>query len=182
MMDKNIYIIRHCKAEGQSKESQLTEIGFTQATELSSFLSDIKVDRIISSPFLRAIQTIKLFAEKRDINIEIDSRLSERVLSSISFSDWLDKLNATFNNLELKYEGGESSKEAMSRIVEVVDDIVASDSENTIIVTHGNLMSLLLNHFDKNFGFEQWKSLSNPDVFLLRISQNDFQIKRLWKD
>lgn len=52
-MEKSIYLIRHCEAEGQPSESQLTEIGFTQANELSDFFTDIKVDMIISSPFLQ---------------------------------------------------------------------------------------------------------------------------------
>lgn len=84
--------------------------------------------------------------------------------------------------MELKHVGGESSKEAMNRIVKVVENIVASNANNTIIVTHGNIMSLLLNYYDKNFGLEKWKCLSNPDVFLLRILRNDFHIQRLWKD
>lgn len=181
-MNKNIYIIRHCEAEGQSADSPLTDKGFTQANELSDFLSsDMKIDRIISSPFLRAIQTIKPFARNKNIEIEMDSRLSERVLSSTFFPDWMDKLEATFRRMDLKYEGGESSNEAKNRIVEVVSDIVASDSENTILVAHGGVISLLLNHYDKNFGFEQWKTLSNPDVYLLRIMKNDAHYKRLWK-
>ena len=180
-MNKNIYIIRHCEAEGQSSDAPLTKRGFTQANELSNFLSDIKVDRVISSPFLRAIQTIKPFAENKNIEIETDSRLTERILSSISFSDWMNKLEATFNDMNLKYEGGESNHEAMTRIVEVVNDIATSDSENTIIVAHGGIISSLLNYYDKNFGFEQWKSLSNPDVYLLRITQNDTCYKRVWQ-
>ncbi|WP_335869910.1 histidine phosphatase family protein [Bacillus sp. 2205SS5-2] len=179
-MNKNIYIIRHCEAIGQSSDSKLTENGFIQAGELSDFLLDFRVDRVISSPFLRAIQTIKPFVENKNIEIEMDSRLSERVLGSIFFPDWMDKLEATFNDMYLKYEGGESSIEARNRIVEVVTDILESNSENTIIVAHGGIISLLLNHYNQNFGFEQWKSLSNPDVYQLRIFKNEFQVKRLW--
>lgn len=78
--------------EGQSSESPLTKKGFTQANELADFLDDVTVDRVISSPYLLAIQTIKAFAEKKSIEIESDNRLAERELSSIYFSDWLDKL------------------------------------------------------------------------------------------
>ena len=48
-----------------------------------------------------------------NLEVEIDERLSERMLSSVSLSDWLEKLEATFYDLDLKFEGGESSKEAM---------------------------------------------------------------------
>lgn len=178
-MIKNIYIIRHCEATGQSAESPLSEKGFTQAENLSHFLTDRQIDRIISSPYMRAVQSIKPFAEGNNLEIELDDRLTERVLSSRALPDWLDKLEATFYELGLKYEGGESSKEATMRIVELVYEIIASDQENTMIVAHGGIISLLLHHYDKNFGFEQWKNLSNPDIFVLRISENITSFERL---
>ncbi|WP_042220669.1 histidine phosphatase family protein [Oceanobacillus manasiensis] len=179
-MNKNIYIIRHCKAEGQASDAPLTEEGTIQAKELAEFLSDLKVDRIISSPFLRAIQTIKPFAENKDIDIEVDSRLAERVLSSTFLTDWMEKLEATFNDTDLKFEGGESSNEAAKRIVEVVDEVVVSDAENTVIVAHGGIISLLLNVYDKSFGFEKWMSLRNPDVYHLRVTETGANFNRLW--
>lgn len=179
-MSKNIYVIRHCEAEGQSADAPLTERGFIQAKELSAFLSRIKVDTVISSPFLRAIQTIEPFVKRKNMKMETDSRLTERVLSSTFLPNWMEKLEATFYNMELKYEGGESSIEARNRIVEVVDDIMVNDFKNTVIVAHGGIISLLLNYYDDNFGFEQWKKLSNPDVYHLNISYSDFDVKRIW--
>jgi 2,3-bisphosphoglycerate-dependent phosphoglycerate mutase len=180
-MNKNIYIVRHCEAEGQASDSPLTERGFTQAKELADFLSDKKIDRVISSPFLRAVQTIEPYAENKKIKIEVDTRLTERILCSVFTPDWMDKLEATFNDMNVRYEGGESSNEAMKRIVEVINDIVASDSDHTIIVAHGGIISLLLKHYDHNVGFEQWKSLSNPDVYLLRLIKNETHVKSIWK-
>ncbi|MFD1778506.1 histidine phosphatase family protein [Fredinandcohnia salidurans] len=176
---KNIFMIRHCEAEGQEPEAPLTDKGIKQAIDLAAFFEKRKVDRIISSPFKRAIQTIQPLASKREIVIEMNHQLSERVLSTRNMPDWYDKLRETYMNYDLKYEGGESSREAVNRIIEVVDEVLKSDAENTIIVTHGGLLSLLLNHFDKNFGFEQWATLSNPDVYLLN-SVNQITFERLW--
>ena len=69
----------------------------------------------------------------------------------------------------------------MQRIVSVVEDIFKSDSDNTLLVTHGNLMSLLLMNYLPDFGFEQWKSLSNPDVFLLKSANGEITIDRIWQ-
>jgi 2,3-bisphosphoglycerate-dependent phosphoglycerate mutase len=181
-MGKKIYIIRHCEAEGQSSESPLTENGLKQATELSEFFSQIKIGRIISSPFLRAIQSIQPLAKKIAIEIEIQNLLSERILSTNNLYDWFEKLRATFEDMGMKYEGGESSQEAMNRIVGVVEKVFEEGSENTIVVTHGNLMSLLLKYFNNKFGFEDWQNLSNPDVFLLKNENNEVAYERLWKD
>ncbi|WP_349632580.1 histidine phosphatase family protein [Neobacillus sp. SuZ13] len=54
--------MRHCEAEGQSLEAQLTERGVRQAADLTEFFADMKIDRIISSPYLRAIQSIERVA------------------------------------------------------------------------------------------------------------------------
>ncbi|WP_404430790.1 histidine phosphatase family protein [Sutcliffiella horikoshii] len=167
-MSKNIYIVRHCEAQGQPSESQLTEEGFKQAAELAGFFSNIQINRIISSPYLRAIQSVEPLSKETNIRIEIDDRLAERTLSSGDLPDWMDKLKATYDDLELKYEGGESSREARDRIVNVIEEAFKSDAKNIIIVTHGNIMSLLLKNYQDSFGFEDWKNLRNPDIFLLK--------------
>lgn len=179
---KKIYLIRHCEAEGQPAEAQLTEQGRNQAFQLAEFFSNLKIDRIISSPFKRAIQSIQPLARQINAEIEINNQLSERVLSTDDLPDWFEKLRATFDEMELKFKGGESSKEAMNRIVEVVDDVFHSEANNTIIVTHGNLMALLLKHFNDEFGFDEWRNLSNPDVFLLSYESNIVTVKRVWNE
>ncbi|MEI4770572.1 histidine phosphatase family protein [Psychrobacillus sp. FJAT-51614] len=181
-MKKNIFLIRHCQAEGQEADAPLTEKGYNQAIELSSFLNNITVDQIISSPYLRARQSIEPFAKVRELEIQADKRLSERILSANYLPDWLYKLKETFYDMNLKLEGGEASSEAQARIVNVIEEVLVSDIENTIIVTHGNIMSLLLKHYQDDFGFEQWKSLSNPDVFLLQFANDEYTIHRIWKD
>ncbi|PFH85400.1 histidine phosphatase family protein [Bacillus sp. AFS088145] len=178
-MDKEIYLIRHCEAEGQPFEANLTKRGLIQAKQLSDFFSKIKIDQIVSSPFLRAIQSIEPTSNEKKIAIVLDERLSERKLSSIDLPDWLEKLKATFEDFELKFDGGESSQEATNRAISVIDEIIKSENKITIVVTHGNLMSLIIKQFNKEFGFEKWKSLSNPDIYLLKIKNNEFDCERL---
>ncbi|MFH7819305.1 MULTISPECIES: histidine phosphatase family protein [Neobacillus] len=180
-MLKKIYVVRHCEAVGQSPDAQLTDKGLKQAFELCEFFSNIKIDQIIASPYRRAIESIQPLAKRLGLEVEIDRRLTERILSTKNLSDWFEKLRSTFEDIELKFEGGESSREAMNRIVEVVDEIFSRNNDHTVVVTHGNLMSLLFMFYSKDFGFDNWKSLSNPDVFLLIKEGNQVTFKRIWK-
>lgn len=180
-MGKNIFIVRHCKATGQSAEAPLTETGFKQANALADFFRDKRADRIISSPFLRALQSIEPVARQKKLAVVEDNRLSERVLSSKAFPDWQAKLKATYADMDSRYEGGESSKDGMNRIIQVVEEVEKDEAENVIIVTHGNIMSLLLKYYEASFGFEEWKELSNPDVFLLQLGENKHYLERLWE-
>ena len=178
---KTYYIVRHCQADGQSKAAALTPQGITQSHELAQFFSSIHLNQIISSPYKRAIQTTVPLAHAKQLEIKIDQRLSERVLSSKPIDDWYEKLKLSFTDLHMTCEGGESSQEAMNRIVEALHEQIKLEKDHTLFVTHGNIMSLLLKYADPTIGFEEWKKLSNPDVYILKyFSPDHIETKRIW--
>lgn len=179
-MMKSIYVVRHCEAKGQGAHASLSNKGLKQAQILANFLSNYNTHRILSSPYLRAIQSIEPFSKQKNIEIEVEDRLKERILSSRNLPDWLDKLEKTYEDWTLTYEGGESSLKAMKRIVQVVEENLGNEHDNILLVTHGNIMSLLLHYFDNTFGFNEWKNLSNPDIFQISLGREG-KIKRLWK-
>lgn len=176
-MLKTFYLIRHCKAKGQAPDAELTAEGREQAEALTVFFKGIEISHIISSPFTRAIQSIEPLSASRELSIQIDDRLAERVLSTEDLPDWMEKLEQSFNNFELKFEGGESGGEAAERGAEVL----AEAPDNAVLVTHGNMMGLLLKKFEEAYGFEEWKALSNPDVYVLTIEGEKASVKRIWK-
>ena len=50
-----------------------------------------------------------------------------------------------------------------------------------LVVTHGNLLALVLHSLDPEFGFEGWKSLTNPDVFVLcDAGSGRMTFERIW--
>ncbi|WP_047983040.1 histidine phosphatase family protein [Ornithinibacillus californiensis] len=180
-MGKKIYILRHCQAEGQELEAKLTVEGLKQAQKLVDFFSQVEIDRIISSPYHRAKDSVAPLAKERGIPIETDHRLSERVLSTEFFPDWRDKLKQTFVDIELAYEGGESSRQTMDRGLGVISDILDEQGENVVIATHGGLTSMVLKYYQPSFSFEDWENLSNPDVYLLDFKQENPEVNRIWK-
>jgi len=183
MTMKRIYLVRHCKATGQEPTAALTEEGRLQAEALVDFFAERAIGYVMSSPFERAVCTIRPFASKAGLHIHTDDRLSERVLSSHDLPDWMDKLQATFEDLHVRQPGGESSQEAMDRGIRAIEELFDRPETNAIAVTHGNLMSLILKHYDNKFGFEDWRNLSNPDVFELnrRDPSSEITINRIWE-
>ncbi|GAK09884.1 histidine phosphatase family protein [Geomicrobium sp. JCM 19038] len=174
-----IYVVRHCEAKGQAPEAELTVQGRNQALEVAKFFKNKNISHIISSPYERAFQTIKPFARQNKLSIETTTLLSERVLSTKNEPDWLEKLQATFEDMELKYEGGESSVEAQNRIVEVIEHVKEQHSGNTVVVTHGVVLSLLLKTIGE-FDFSDWQGLRNPDIFQLIYERDQWKYQRVW--
>ncbi|NIK80036.1 2,3-bisphosphoglycerate-dependent phosphoglycerate mutase [Paenibacillus castaneae] len=178
---KSIYLIRHCKALGQEPEAALTKEGQQQAEALALYLQDKEIEYIISSPFERAVQTIIPLSQCLGRNIHIDDRLAERVLSTSSIENWLEVLEKTYSDYELKLEGGESSQEASERALHVIEDLMKRPEKTICAVTHGALLSLIIKHFNADFGFEDWKRITNPDIYLLRIDNDHTAIERVWE-
>ncbi|WP_261381303.1 histidine phosphatase family protein [Paenibacillus cremeus] len=182
-MVKTIYLVRHCKAEGQEPDALLTVEGRRQAEELAEFLKHTAaVEVVVSSPFVRAVETIRPFCEQRACKLQVDARLEERVLSTESMPDWMDRLKRTYDDLHLAFPGGESSYEAMRRGIEVLQELLARPESECLVVTHGALLTLLLKHYDPRVGFAEWKGLTNPNVFQLifETEAGAPTIRRVW--
>ena len=177
---KTHYIVRHCKAAGQDPDASLTVEGVAQATQLADQLALLPIQQIISSPYLRAIQSITPLAQRLGLPIATDERLAERILSTADLHDWAAALQATFEDLDRCFEGGESSRTAMQRAAAVVRECALQVADVTVLVTHGNLMTLLLKHFDQRIGFAEWQRLSNPDVYRVALLPERAEIARVW--
>jgi 2,3-bisphosphoglycerate-dependent phosphoglycerate mutase len=178
---KTIYIVRHCKASGQDPDAPLTREGVAQATQLADRLALLPIERITSSPFLRATQSIAPLAQRLGLPIITDERLAERILSTAALPDWLAALQATFDDLDRCFEGGESSRAAMQRAAGVMRECDLHSANVTLLVTHGNLMTLLLKHFDPRIGFVEWQRLTNPDVYRVVLAPERTEIVRMWE-
>ncbi|MFD2612707.1 histidine phosphatase family protein [Paenibacillus gansuensis] len=176
-----VYLVRHCKASGQEPEAHLTEEGQHQAERLADLFADKKVDRIVSSPFLRAVASVRPLADRIGVTVETDVRLEERVLSTEHLSNWMELLAQTYFDMNIKFAGGESSLEAGSRGMAVLRELSQGRHRNIVVCTHGNLLSLMLKHYHPAFGFEEWKKLTNPDVFESVLTDGEIiSLHRIW--
>jgi 2,3-bisphosphoglycerate-dependent phosphoglycerate mutase len=180
-MSQMFYLVRHCQATGQEPDAPLTEIGKQQAIALTGWLSEVSIGRIISSPFVRAYRSIVPLSEHLGLTIEVDDRLVERVLSPVPLDNWREQLAKTFIDLDLSFEGGESSRTAMMRGVSVVDRAMQQTTDPVVFVTHGNLMTLILKHFNERVGYAEWENLRNPDVYCIQFKGEETCTERMIK-
>jgi 2,3-bisphosphoglycerate-dependent phosphoglycerate mutase len=174
-----IYWVRHCSTTGQEPEAPLTLAGEAQARTLAQTLKAFAIERIVSSPYRRAIQSIEPFAAASGLVIQTDVRLRERVLSAQALSDWQQVLRQTFEDQDFAAPGGECSRTAADRGEAAFRDCINS-GKTTVIVSHGNLTCLLLRRLDWPMDYDAALRLTNPDVFAINPRGSNFDITRLW--
>ncbi len=178
----SVLLIRHCQATGQEPDAPLTETGHQQAQTFADFLSDYPIDHITTSEYLRARQSIEPFASTSDLPVHTDPRFNERTLSAGPIQNWQDVVRDSFDDLDLCAPGGESAREVLARAWTALNEIIAASHSLPLVVTHGNLMALVLHSLNRTFGFEGWKLLSNPDVFMLDDARSrQMTFERIWR-
>jgi 2,3-bisphosphoglycerate-dependent phosphoglycerate mutase len=160
-----LYLVRHCQSSGQAPDAPLTDLGQEQAQRLARTLQPHGIARIVASTHVRAVQTVKPLADLLGMSIETDDRLIERVLSTEPLDDWRQHLQAAWDDHDRVLPGGESSRQATARGLAALAEIAADPRQPVVVVSHGNLISLLLHAFDGRPGFATWEALSNPDLF-----------------
>ena len=177
---QSIVLVRHAAATGQEATAALTVEGRRQAHLLTDLLMPLRMQRVISSPFVRAIESARPFCRRANLSLETDDRLVERTLGAPDLPEWRMHLRRSFDDGDYRLEGGESSRAAQARGTAAVREAVAS-GERCVLVTHGNLLALILRSIDATFGYDEWSRLSNPDVFVLHVDDGAPRgFSRIW--
>tara|TARA_B100000959_G_scaffold273868_1_gene324961 strand:- start:63 stop:659 length:597 start_codon:yes stop_codon:yes gene_type:complete len=179
---KRVVLIRHGKAAmaGKDHERELDEDGIVQADSLKKKLLSLglKPSKIYTSPFKRAVQTIKPFSDTSDkIVIEEKKELEEIHIpkdEKLSKHQIIEKMWADEN---FKIGNGMSHIDHFNNIKSFLSDLFEnfkSNSQDLVIISHGVLIGLILKFFFKiKFGFKDWKTMTMPDIYFLNFDENN---------
>lgn len=177
-MIRRLLLVRHCESSGQAPDAPLTARGLEQAEALADRLAPLAPDAAVSSPYLRAQQTVAPLAARLRAPLVIEPRLAERRLGEHGRDDWRAAVAASFDDLDLAFAGGESGRAVQARARDAVAEVLARGHRLPVLATHGNLLALLLTSIDGHFGFRGWERLENPDVFVLHAAPGGWSYTR----
>ena len=178
---RRVLLVRHCQSSGRAADAPLTAEGHAQALALPAHLVGRGIDRVISSPHLRARQTIAPFAARTGLPVDIDDRLVERRLSIEPSDAWEAEVRASFTGPDRRVAAQESARDASTRGLAVVHEMLDAGHHLPVLVTHGQLLALVLHAIDERFGFDAWRALTNPDAYVIeRAAGGALCFARLW--
>ena len=179
---KRIVLIRHGKAamEGKDHERELDEDGIIQAESLKNKLInlELKSSKIYASPFKRAIQTIKPFSEtNKNVIIDQKKELEEIHMPKDQKLTKHQIIEKMWEDENFKVLEGVSHKDHFNKIKPFLTDIFEkfkSNKDDLVIISHGVLIGLILKFFFKvQFGFNNWKTMTMPDIYFLNFDDNN---------
>lgn len=184
-MRTNIYFARHADSTYTPDELNrpLSKKGFKDAEKVTKLLSKENITHVISSPYKRSLQTVEDTAKLFGLNIIIDEGFRERKLSDGFIDNFDETVFKAWESLNFNLPGGESGYYAQNRgILSLEKAIEKYCGGNIVIGTHGNIMILIMNHYDKKYDYDFWDNLSMPDIYKLSFENKKLvQIRRVWK-
>lgn len=181
---KTFYLVRHAEAiYSQDENRPLSREGRQCAERVADILVEYPIDLIYSSPYARARETISPLSKQLNIPIHIEPDLRERQLSSGVVQDFFHAVEQTWSDPAFAHPGGESNVEVQKRGLTVISQLQDERSSKFIVISsHGNLLAVLLQHFDPSIDYHFWKSMTFPDIYQLTIpSPGTGAIVRLWE-
>ncbi|MEE1238998.1 MAG: histidine phosphatase family protein [Acutalibacteraceae bacterium] len=155
-----IYMVRHCEAMGNvkrlfqgSSDFDISETGAKQLEYLKNRFKDISLDKVYTSPLIRARKTALAVIGDRDLKpidekglIELDGGIVEGKPFIETFNS-IPGLADTWDNHPQDFapEGGEKMRDAYERIWNTVKKIAAENTGKTVAcTTHGGVTRCLL--------------------------------------
>lgn len=180
----NLYLVRHAHSTYTPDElgRPLSIRGLLDAERIKETFEKEEIDIIISSPYKRAIQTVEPIANDRGKVVLLEENFKERTLSIGAVKDFEEAITKVWENPTFSWAGGESNILAQKRGVNAIEKVLTTyEGENVVIGTHGNLMVLIMNHFDKKYDIDFWKNLDMPDIYKLTFEDETLKVvKRIW--
>jgi 2,3-bisphosphoglycerate-dependent phosphoglycerate mutase len=177
-MKTTIYMVRHAESpydEGTERTRGLTPKGKIDAEAITKILKDEEIDVLISSPYARAVLTLEGLAKELEQGIEIVEDLRERHFSGeddpIPTEKFMSEMKRMFDDFDYAYPGGESNRACQQRSVAVLNNILEENKGKKIAIgTHGNVMTLMMNHFNVTYGLDFMKQTRKPDIYKMQFN------------
>jgi broad specificity phosphatase PhoE len=154
-----LYVIRHAESEANAKRLlasrlpfPLTDAGRAEAENIAAQFAGIaELDRIVSSPLLRALQTAEPFGRVFGLPVETDERLAEQDLGAFSglTYDEVKAMDDYERDATARWDwvprgGGESYRMIADRVRDFLRSLESRpEGERLLVVTHAVTLRLM---------------------------------------
>lgn len=181
-MKTTVYFVRHAHPDTSIKEDQIRPLsgqGMADTRKVTAALRDKGITAVYSSPFKRAVDTLKHFAEGMGLEIKTNENFRERKVG-----EWVEDFRSFSQNqwedFDFSLEGGESLREVQERNIAALFAVLeAHRGESIAIATHGTALSSIINYFDPRFGYEDFWNIVDKMPYILCLSFDGDRLLRI---
>ncbi len=150
---------------------RLSEAGLRRSEMLASRLQDLSPSVVWSSREPKAVETAEIVAASVGVPVQVADGLEEHHRDNVPFfptaGDFEAAVERFFCNPDRLVLGSETAEQARNRMSAAIDDIVGSGQQDSIVVTHGTVMTLYVASVAGVDPICFWRSLGLPSYVVL---------------
>ena len=171
-----IHFIRHAESDTSVRDGltrPLTEKGLRDRRLIADYFAEIPVDRVLSSPFKRAVDTVADFAETRGLSIETIDDFRERKSDSnwMRDTDFWQFIERQWADFSYTLSDGESLATTQRRNIAALEDVLARYAGQSLMIgTHGTALSTIINHYDPTYGFADFMAMARIMPWVVKMT------------
>lgn len=157
----------------------LSEKGIEDTKKVTNTLIDKNITSIYSSPFKRAVDTIKDFAENIGLEIETNNNFCERKVG-----EWVEDFRAfsqkQWEDFDFRLVEGESLRQVQERNILALFEVIKNNfGKSVAIAIHGTALSTIINYFNPDFGHADFRSIIDKMPYILCFRFNGMKLESL---
>lgn len=168
-----IFYVRHAEPNYQNHDDATRELspkGMQDRKLVTQFLMDKEIDIAVSSPFKRAIDTIKEFTDLVDLEIEIIDEFRERRVDSVWIDDFESFSRKQWRDFSFKLSDGECLREVQERNIAALSRLIKKyRGKNIVIGGHGTALGTILNYYSASFGYESFADMKGKMPWIVEL-------------
>lgn len=176
-----IYLIRHARpnvANHDDRTRELSREGLRDRMALVRYFADRPLDAVLSSPYRRAVETVRPLAAAHGLTIETVWDFREREGGGDGWmEDYEGFCRKQWSDFHYKLPGGESLAEVQRRTMAALEKTLREHEGQTVAIGgHGTAICALLHGLDASFGYEGFAAMKRLMPWVVRL---DFDALRL---
>ena len=168
-----IYFVRHAEPDYRIHDDALrglTPRGQADCALVTDFLADKGVTAVLSSPYLRALDTVRPFAAAARLPIQHVADFRERRVDSVWIEDFDTFCRQQWADFTYHLPGGECLQEVQTRNIAALQEVLAQHAGETVVIGgHGTAIATVLNHYDPSFGHAQFERMRRLMPWIVRL-------------
>ncbi len=179
------YFVRHAQSDPAVRDDRarpLTAKGKTDAALVTRFFADKTLDAVLSSPYRRAMDTVRGVAESKNLSVILVEDFRERRVDSVWIDDFDAFTQAQWADFNYRLTDGESLAAVQRRNLAALKQALRAYPDKAVAVgSHGTALSCLVNAFDPSFGWEDFERIRGLMPWMVRFDFAGDRCEALWE-
>jgi 2,3-bisphosphoglycerate-dependent phosphoglycerate mutase len=135
---------------------------------LAQGLEQTTISAVYSSPYARAIQTVRPLAQSRSLEVQTINDFREHALAGKLLANWRESLEMAWKNFDHRFVGGDTMRETQARGWNALEKIRLEHPTGTVAIGgHGTIFSLILNTIEPQVDCEFHLAMPKPAVYTI---------------